>query len=323
MIHNMKKVILILAVLALGSAPASAQLGGLLQKAAQQTMKKATDNLKDKANAAVTTTVEQPQETREAAEEAKTIADVMKMVPSLPTAQQLVNHKTAQLKEQTFKLLTSPVTVFTAKVTELAMQAASLAVEGLDSAQVTEMAYKQTEAATGLSREELDALSKMSDEEQEAYLAAHYKQGTAEMAVMQQAADAAKYLEPLQPMIDQWDALGEKVEGIYRKAEEQSKEIYAKFAPQLATASEEVRKDILLKYYAEVAPLLREAVQEGMNIRLNDQLPVAEDIEKKMKEIRAKHQDIISALLNYPQLTATQYFTDLTRMMEIPEYSEN
>ena len=124
-------------------------------------------------------------------------------------------------------------------------------------------------------------------------------------------------------MIDQWDALGEKVEGIYRKTEEQSKEIYAKFAPQLATASEEARKDILLKYYAEVAPLLREAVQEGMNIRLNDQLPVAEDIEKKMKEIRAKHQDIISALLNYPQLTATQYFTDLTRMMEIPEYSEN
>ena len=124
-------------------------------------------------------------------------------------------------------------------------------------------------------------------------------------------------------MIDQWDALGEKVEGIYRKTEEQSKEIYAKFAPQLATASEEARKDILLKYYAEVAPLLREAVQEGMKVRLNDQLPVAEDIEKKMKEIRAKHQDIISALLNYPQLTATQYFTDLTRMMEIPEYSEN
>ena len=57
-------------------------------------------------------------------------------------------------------------------------------------------------------------------------------------------------------------------------------------------------------------------------MRLDEQLPIAEEIEHQMVDIRTQHQDAISLLLNYPRLTATQYFTEPTRLLEIPEYSE-
>ena len=67
---------------------------------------------------------------------------------------------------------------------------------------------------------------------------------------------------------------------------------------------------------------MRTAVQQALKIRLNEQLPVAEEIEQQMAPIRAQHQDIISALLNYPQLTVSQYFTEPARLLDIPEYGE-
>jgi hypothetical protein len=41
-----------------------------------------------------------------------------------------------------------------------------------------------------------------------------------------------------------------------------------------------------------------------------------------MVEIRAQHQDVVSMLLNYPQITATQYFMEPTHLLDIPEYKE-
>ena len=57
-----------------------------------------------------------------------------------------------------------------------------------------------------------------------------------------------------------------------------------------------------------------------MRIRLDEQLPIAEEIERQMADIRAQHGNMLSSLLRYPQLTATQYFSDPSRLMEITEY---
>ena len=173
---------------------------------------------------------------------------------------------------------------------------------------------------TGLSREELDKLAEMSEEEQQAYLATHYRQGQAEAAIMEQALDASKYLEPLQPMIDEWEAIGKKVDKIFEEADNQCKPIYAKYAKDLESEDAASYKSAALKYYGEVAPILRKAVIEAMKIRMDEQIPAAEKIEKEMVPIRAQHQDLISALLNYPQMTASQYFTDAMRMFDIPTY---
>ena len=326
----MKKLLLLTFCMCFYCFNVNAQIGGILRnaanKAAQKATEKAVDEATDKAVEAIDNELNSKKEQNAAkeeetkAEEKATVSSLMAKLPELPTVQQLVNYKSAELNEQALKMMTSPVTSFNAKVMSLSMQVLSLPMEGADSAQVVENAYKQAEAATGLSREEIDKLATMSEEEQEAYLKAHYTEGQAEAAFLQQAAEAGKYLEPLQPMIDEWSAFDNKIEKIYKDVDAQCKTIYQKYAGKLEKASDAERNSQLIKYYTEIAPLQRAAVQQVLNIRLNEQLPVAEKIETEMVKIRAEHQDLISVMLNYPQMTATQYFTEVLRLTDIPEF---
>ena len=331
-----KKTVFLLACLMLTTFSANAQLGDIMrkaaQKAAQKTTEKLTDRAADKAADAASqaieneidkhkqkntnTTTEVPQS------EQLTYADLMKQMPDLPTVQQLVSYKEAELNEQTLKMMVSPVTSFQTKILSLSMKALSLTTADADSAQIVDAAYKNAQLATGLTREELDELASLPEDQQQAYLQAHYKNGTAESALLVQAADAAQYLEPLQPAIDRWEKSNTQIDQLFSQTETQCKAIYAKYTAQLAKTTGKDRNKTLIKYYSEIAPLVRAAVQKAMQIRLNDQLPVAEEIEQQMSVIRAEHQDLISALLNYPQLTVSQYFTEPMRMLDIPEYSE-
>ncbi|MBO7144203.1 MAG: hypothetical protein J6W13_05175 [Salinivirgaceae bacterium] len=336
----MKKILLSAICIAACAFTANAQLGSSMLKQAaskaakkttEKTIEKATDRISDKASDAIDKEIEkglssepsqsQSQSQAQSQEPVKpqSIIDIMKQLPAVPTVQQLANYKSAELNEQTIRLMASPVMSFKTKSTTLAIQAMTFSYANADSAQVMETAYKQAEMMTGLTREEIDKLSEMSEEEQQAYLEAHYKQGQAEAALLEQAADAGEYLEPLQPLIDEWDAIGKKVEGIFADADNQCKTIYAKYAKDLENQGE-AYKSAALKYYTEIAPIQRKAVLEAMKIRMDEQIPAAEKIEKEMIPIRAEHHDIISALLNYPQLTATQYFTDTEHLFGIPTY---
>ncbi|MBQ6667930.1 MAG: hypothetical protein IJM65_07405 [Bacteroidales bacterium] len=335
----MKKGLLLIVSLLFCVCGTRAQLGGALQKAAQKAVKKTTDKVIDKttdaaADAAANAvdreldklrsnnSTDKPQQSSAEAVEEQTVASIMAQLPELPTVQQLVNYKTAELNEQTVKMLASPVTSFNSKLFTLSMQALSLGAQNVDSAQVMETAYKAAEKSTGLSREEINKLSTMSDEEQEAYLRSHYKEGTYEAAVLQQAEEAGEYLKPVQPLIDQWSAVDDKITALYKQSETRCRGIYAKYADQLSKATGKEKNALLLKYYSEIVPIQREAVQQAMQLRMKEQLPIADKIEEKMVEIRAQHQDVVSMLLNYPQLTATQYFADPTHLLDIPEYTE-
>ncbi len=340
----MKKVLLSAICFAAFVFSANAQFGSSMlkqaaskaaQKTTEKTIEKATDRVSDKAADAIDKELEkglssepaeqspaQAQSQAQSQEPVKpqSIVDIMKKLPDIPTVQQLVNCKSAELNEQTFKVLSSPVTSFKTKSASLAIEAMTFSYANADSAQVMETAYKQAELMTGLSREELEKLSEMSEEEQQAYLAAHYKEGQAEAALMEQAVDASKYLEPLQPMIDEWEAVGKKVEQLFQEADNQCKNIYAKYAKDLESAQGAAYNSVAIKYYGEIVPIQRKAVIEAMKIRMDEQIPAAEKIEKEMVPIRAEHHDLISALLNYPQMTATQYFTDASRLFDILTY---
>lgn len=335
----MKKLVLIAAATLLACGSANAQLGGLVRKAAQKAANKAAekvvDKAADKAADAISDEVDRQlgwdKQTRQStpakqqstnAEAEVTFVSLMAQAGDLPTVQQLVNHKTAELNEQTFKLMTSPVTRYMTNLGMLSMQAAALSYQDLDSAQATEAAYSYAEAATGLSRQELEALGKMSDEEQQAYLQAHYNQGRAETAMLASAEEVAKWMEPLQPLIDRWDAAGAKADKMFEEANQQCRKIHARYADRLSTASGNERNGILIKYYGEIAPYQREAARAAMQVRMDEQMPIAEQIEQEMKKIRAKHKDAVSMLLCYPQLTAAAYFTDASRMLEVPEYGD-
>ena len=327
----MKKTIILALVAMLLPAVGNAQLGGLLEKATKKAINKTTEKLVDKAvdraSDAATNAIENEVDKRlpkndpnttPAPTEKATYESLMRQLPELPSVDQLVKHKDAELGEKTFKLVTSKVTLFSTKVLDLSAQCAALPYGDIDSSQAVRMAS----AYTGLTPEEIDALSKMSDEQQEAWLQAHYSQERAQTAMMKQAVDASQWLEPLQPMIDRWTAAGEHADAAYKELDTKLKPIYAKYADKLAKATGTERNNLLLSYYTEAAPHIRTAVQRAINIRLNEQLPIAEQIEAEMVKIRAAHQDVYSQLLNYPLLTATQYFTEVARLLEIPQYDE-
>ena len=341
----MKKVLLSIICIAVCALTANAQFGGSMlkqaankaaKKATEKAIDKATDKAADKAVDALDKEIEKnvpskPEETQTPTQsqaenqeppKPESIVDIMKQLPAVPTVQQLTSYKSAELNEQTFKLMTSPVMNFRTQTATLTIEAMAFTYSSADSAQVMETAYKQAEMMTGLSREEIDNLSQMSEEEQEAYLQAHYQQGQAEAAILEQAMDASVYLEPLQPMIDEWEAIGKKVDNIFEEADNQCKAIYAKYAKDLENEQSASYKSAALKYYGEIAPIQRKAVIEAMKIRMDEQIPAAEKIEKEMVPIRAEHQDLISALLNYPRMTASLYFSDSARLFDIPTYAD-
>ena len=326
----MKKTLIIALAALLVPVAANAQLGGLIKKAAEKTVNKATEKIVDKAADAAADAVtkevdkrlpkDEPTATTTATvnTEKATCESLMRQLPELPSVDQLVKHKEAELNEKTFKLVTSKVTVFSAKVLDLSTQCAALGYDDLDSAK----AYQMAAAYTGLTPEELEQLSNMSEEEQQAWLEKHYSQQRAQTAMTQQAVDASKWLEPLQPTIDKWSAAGEKADAVYKEMATKLKPIYAKYADRLAAANSQERVNLMVAYYTEAVPYIRTAVQQALNIRLKEQLPIAEQLEAEMVKIRAEHPDAVSQLLNYPKLTATMYFTEVSHLLEIPQYSD-
>ena len=323
----MKKIVLLSLVMLLASVPTHAQLGGLIQKAAAKTAKtieKKADSVANAAASALDMQFDKQRQSRQqataqqAGEEEMSYATLMRQLPELPTAQQLCAHKEAELNEQALRLLSSAVTRFNTQVLNLSMKVASLATKDLDSAKVVDAAYKWAHLSTGMTKEELDHLATLPESEQEEYIAAHYKAGPAEGALMQEAVDASKYLEPLQPLIDKWDEAGRKADQVLEQSDALCKRVYQKYAPMIEKATDKERNQLLLKYYKDIVETQRAAVQQAMKIRLEEQLPIAEEIEQKMVKIRAEHQDAITALLNYPKLTASQYFAEVSRLLDIP-----
>ncbi|MBQ7062413.1 MAG: hypothetical protein IJM88_03895 [Bacteroidales bacterium] len=328
----MKRILFFAIIMALSCATANAQLGGLLEKAAKKTSQKVTKKLTDKAEDAIDKAVDKKiDETLDkektsrnqsrSSEQALTYDNLMRQVPELPSVEQYLKYKEAELNEQSLKLLTSRVSSFNMELVGLMGQAAAgVGDSQIDSAQATDMAYRYAEMTTGLSKDEIEKLSQMSEEEQQAYLQAHYRQGTAEAAILREGEEAARLLEPVQPLINQWDEVGRKIDALYEEADDKCKSIYAKYTDKLKKAEGKARNKVLLEYYAEALPVQRRAVENAMRIRLDEQLPIAEEIERQMADIRAQHGNMLSSLLRYPQLTATQYFSDPSRLMEITEY---
>lgn len=341
----MKKILILAVALVVSSAAANAQFGNFIRKAAEKATEKAVDKAVDHAEKSAEKAMDRGLEEADKAidkgldnafgtdrkteskgaaaqsdDQKATYASLMLQALDMPTEQQLINHKSYELNEQSFKLLTSPVTRYVANLAMLSGQVASLSYSDIDSAEATDMAYDLASKYSGLSRQEIEKLSTMSDAEQEAYLKARYANGTAEAAVMDDAAELGKLLEPLQPTIKRWEAAGNKADQIIVAAEERCRKVYADISGALSADTGKERNALLLKYYTEICPIQREAAQQAMKIRIDEQLPLAEELEKSMAKIRKEHKNYVSHLINYPMLTATQCMGDAAHITEIPEY---
>lgn len=334
----MKKLIILAFAIIFGAFNANAQFGGVLGKAAKKVQQKTEDKIiektsekvADKVSDDITNSIDIPEdEPVEATEEYDsdeplTYESLMKMVPAIPSAQAMVNYKKAELNGQGLRLISSEVMKFQMNILDLTGKVYSIPYQGADSAQIMDAAYRNAEMYTGLTREEIDMLATMSEEEQEAYIKEHYDEGRAEAVMLQQAAELGEEMEPLQPDIDRWSSFDDKIAENQKDCSAKCKKIYKKYADKLANAEgdDDARNKVLLKYYEEVAPIIRESIVSCNKIRMEEQFPVALEIEEQMGPIRERHQNALSALLNYPQLTVVQYLTETLRIMEVPEYPD-
>ena len=320
----MKKTLFLLAAALLMPAAGHAQLDNLLRKAADKTVNKVASRVVDRASERVANDVEKRLD-KPAAEEkapAQSLQGIMESLPELPSASDLVKYKDAQLNGKTLRLVSSKVTFFSARVLDLTQQAATWGLSDKDSAALAEAAYRYAESATGLTKEELEQLSQMSDEEQEAFLQAHYNSGRAQQVQAQTLTNIAQWMEPLQPAIEQWGSAGDEAMKAYDEMKQHLLPIYANYASRLADADDRGRIAILVAYYTEAVPYIRTAVSQALETRLKKQLPLAEEIEKGMEKLRKDHPEAAAQLPNYPKLTAAAYFSETARLLEIPEYSE-
>lgn len=329
----MKKIVTLALALVMSSAVANAQFGNLIRKAAQKTAEKAVDKAVDRATDEADKAVDreldkvfspQDQNTKsdraidnaQSTEEKPTYASLMHQALDIPTVQQFIEHRKYELNEQSFKMLTSPVTRYYTKIAMLSMQVATLQYGEVDSAKAVDMAYDMASTSTGLSRAELEKLSTMSEAEQEAYLKARYKSGTAEAAMLNDAEELGRLLEPYQPQIDKWTEIGEMADRYVSDAEEKCQSIYSKYEERINSAEGKAKNELLLKYYSEVCPIKREAALKAMQVRIENQLPIAEELERSISKIREDHKNYLSHLLNYPMLTATQCLSDASNVKE-------
>ncbi len=326
----MKRTVIIFACVLMAAFSANAQLDGLLraakkgvQKGAEKAIEKKAEGLFNKAEKTVENELSQNKDGKTdqavaAAKEKETYASLMAQVPSVPTVQQVINYKEAELNEQALRITTSAVGVFQLKTIGILAKAAELAAEGIDTTQLSDAAYKELERTTGLTRADIEKMSTMSEAEQEAYIQAHVQAGSTEAALLKEAEAVSKYLEPVQPIIDEWKKVEEMVDKLFAEADEKCRSIYTTYADRMAKAEGKARNKVVLAYYAEAVPVMREAVMKAIQIRQGQQLPIAEQIENEMVAIRAKHNEVSAYMINYPILTLQHYFTDINRLWELP-----
>lgn len=248
------------------------------------------------------------------------VSEVMAAMPALPTAKELMTYKEADLNGGGLRLVTSPVTKFVMDVTALSMQAMQFGYADMDTARLQEQMYQSIEKSTGLSKSDLEKMEGMSDAEQEAYLRQRNVAASAQAAEMAQAAELAQLMEPVEPQVARWNEIGEKIDALYTQLEAAQKEAYARYASQLSSTTGKARNAVLAKYYADFAEVQRSTVQQAMRLRLEEQMPIAEEIEKYVAGVRTEHPDAAPALLNYPQMTSAAYFAEASHLLDLPEF---
>lgn len=328
----MKKVAILFAVAMMTTMGANAQLGNLLNKAAQKAGEKAGEAVMNRlgmgnnkqqgaevsGKGGVGNYVDVSSEASGLnKEELPTIQELMAQMPAMPTTAQLVDYKNAEANDMTLKMMTSPVTMFRTQVGTLAMQALAVGYADMDSVRIAGLATQMT----GLTAEEIKAMENMSDEEQQAFMMAYYQSGRADLARQRAAENAERYAQMIASQVERFDAVNDKVEAIYKNAQQQMKPIYEKYSKQLENAEGKVYNRLMAEYYSKIVDMQRNAVEQAMKVRKNEQLPIAEQIEKVNEGIRKS--DPSAVVPNYVQMFATAYFAEIEKLFETPTYFED
>jgi len=327
----MKRVVLLI-TLAMMALSANAQLNNLLNKAAQKAGEKATQAASNAVKSRLGLGGQNKQqssygqgdvgdynsthENSTEQEQLPTIYDLMAQMPAMPTPAQLIDYKNAEANEMTLKIMTSPITMFRTQMMTLSAQSMALGLADMDSVRAASL----TTQYTGLTAEEIKAMENMTEEEQEAYMMAYWQSGRADEARQRAAENAERYAQMISGQVDQYTAVDDKVDAVYKDAHKLMKPIYERYAKQLENAEGKAYNKLMAEYYSKIAAIQHGAVTKAMQIRKAEQLPIAEKIEKINEGIRKS--DPAAIVPNYVQMFAAAYFAETEKLFDAPTYFE-
>lgn len=311
---NMKKIFTFLAFTSILTLGAHAQLG-ILSKAAQKVTDRVTEKISDKlADKASTAIFNRFGLDKNGDYQAVTFPQLFTNMPAVPTGQQLVDFQTALLSGRTLKMMTSPVTTFRTRAYSLLYRSETYSTQGMDSAALADYILK----STGMTIEEAESLEKMSEEEQQAFIMQKYQSREAMQARAEYARMATQYVQETEAQVMQYQMIEESIEALYHDMYTQIKPIYDKYREKMEASSD---SKITLEYYSKIVNIHRATVDQAISIRLKQQLPLVEEIEKIHDGIRAEHPD--AALVSYKQLFTSSYINEVENLMTIPIPQDN
>lgn len=315
----MKKLLTLLAFTLVLSLGANAQIGlNLLGKAAQKVTEKVVDKVVDKAvdkisdklaNKASNAIFNRFGLDTNGEYQSVTFQQLFTKMPPMPTGQQLVDYQTAILNGRTLKMMASPAMRYRTKAYTLAFRSESYSTQGMDSAALSDYILK----STGMTVEEAQSLDNMTEEEQQMFVMQKYQSREAVEARKQYALNATQYAKETESQVLKYNTIEETIEALYIEMDSKIKPIYEKYREKMEGST---NAKITLEYYTQVVEIVRSTVAQAMQIRIQQQLPLVEEIEAIHDTLREKHPE--AALVSYKQIFTSSYINDVERLMNVP-----
>ena len=283
----MKKILTVMMALVL-TFGAQAQIGNLVGSAVKKGLQKGIEKkVEQKVDEALGTKNNQQQETatpkqndnntvvsEEPGDHIPTPEEVMNMVPKIPTFQQLSEYLCEKNREnpRTLKLLANPTTTF---ITQMTVAMANGYVATMASNGSIYTLDKQLMDDLGITEEQYNA---MSEEEQQA-LARQYASELEER--YRRTAEVLATDDIYIKLMDEYNAVGDKVDGMHKEAEEACARIWTdKYS----------KTNDICAYYREAVPIYYKAVMDGMDMRKKQQLAIAKKADERVQKLAICNQ---------------------------------
>lgn len=312
----MKKalVLLVAIVLTLG---AQAQIGGLvggaIRKSVEKKIEKTVENKADellgnKKQQNDKPTVNEYTKAESTTNEKKipTPEEIMGMVPTLPSHQNLADYACEQNRAnpRTLKLLANPTTTFLTKMT---MALASGYVVMMGAGQSGSVYYydEQLLSELGITQEQFDAMS----EEEQQQLAQKYAAEIQERYIRTTERLAAD--ETYKKLQEQYYDIDRDIEKLFAAADSTNRMLWKNKYASAGTVSEAD----MCGYFKEAVPTSYKAVNDAMNLRRTKQLPIAKQMDEQVQLLAKKYpNEVFAGFINQGGLCATAYVSDASRL---------
>ena len=232
-------------------------------------------------------------------------------IPELPEPQDVAKYlcEKSNAESSQLKRMTNPTAAFLAKIAASpAMGYAQMLDKSetgmlfyMDKVMLEEFGIESKDYAAMSEKERKELATKHADEIQERYL-----------RTVETIGNDVYYTE----LFNKYSNLDKEIESMLEEAYGKCKSMGEKLSSNMKSISE---KD-LCEYYRTAAPICHKAVAAAMELRVTQQLPIAQELDTYIQKLAEEHRgEVYAAFFDYSGLCVSAYAKDASRLADIPE----